>query len=92
MLSAPLSWPWRLALTQLNSVCPTNPSVLVGDITYVPTDEGWLFMAVVIDLFSRHVVGWSMREDMTRDIVIDALRIVWFKRHPCLGITEHSLG
>jgi len=56
--------------------------VWVGDITYIPTDEGWLYLAVVIDLFSRQVVGWSMRADMTRDIVIDALRMAWFKRHP----------
>ena len=56
--------------------------VWVGDITYIATDEGWLFLAVVIDLFSRQVVGWSLRPDMTRDIVIDALRMAWFKRHP----------
>ncbi len=56
--------------------------VWVGDITYIPTDEGWLYLAVVIDLFSRQVVGWSMRADMTRDIVINALRMAWFKRHP----------
>ena len=53
-----------------------------GDITYIATDEGWLFLAVVIDLFSRQVVGWTLRQDMTRDIVIDALRMAWFKRHP----------
>lgn len=56
--------------------------VWVGDITYIATDEGWLFLAVVIDLFSRQVVGWSLRHDMKRDIVIDALRMAWFKRHP----------
>ena len=54
--------------------------VWVGDITYIATDEGWLFLAVVIDLFSRQVVGWSLRADMTREIVIDALRMAWFKR------------
>jgi putative transposase len=64
--------------------------VWVGDITYIPTDEGWLFLAVVIDLFSSQVVGWSMREDMTRDIVIDALRMAWFKRHPDKGGTDLS--
>jgi putative transposase len=66
--------------------------VWVGDITYIATDEGWLFLAVVIDLFSRHVVGWSLRDDMTRDIVIDALRMAWFKRHPGkqAGLTFHS--
>lgn len=63
-----------------------------GDITYVATDEGWLFLAVVIDLFSRQVAGWSMREDMTLDIVIDALRMAWFKRHPSkqAGLIFHS--
>ena len=59
--------------------------VWAGDITYIQTDEGWLFLAVVIDLVSRqvvgHVVGWSLREDVTRDIVIDALRMAWLKRH-----------
>jgi transposase InsO family protein len=66
--------------------------VWVGDITYIATDEGWLFLAVVIDLFSRQVVGWSLRHDMTRDIVIDALRMAWFKRHPGkqTGLMFHS--
>jgi putative transposase len=66
--------------------------VWVGDITYIPTDEGWLFLAVVIDLFSRQVVGWALREDMRRDIVIDALRMAWFKRHPDKqsGLIFHS--
>ena len=53
--------------------------VWAGDITYIHTDESWLFLAVVIDLFSRQVVGSSLREDMTRDIVIDAVRMPWFR-------------
>ena len=57
-------------------------TVWAGDITYIATDEGWLFLAVVIDLFSRQVVGWSLREDMTQDIAIDALRMAWFRRRP----------
>lgn len=66
--------------------------VWVGDITYIATDEGWLFLAVVIDLFNRQVVGWSLRQDMTRDIVIDALRMAWFKRRPGkqAGLILHS--
>jgi putative transposase len=66
--------------------------VWAGDITYIATDEGWLFLAVVIDLFSRQVIGWSLRSDMTRDIVIDALRMAWFKRHPSkrAGLIFHS--
>jgi transposase InsO family protein len=71
----------------------TEPDkVWVGDITYIHTSEGWLFLAVVIDLYSRQVMGWSLREDMTRDIAIDALRMAWFKRHPSKvsGLMFHS--
>ncbi len=66
--------------------------VWAGDITYIATDEGWLFLAIVIDLFSRQVIGWSLREDMSQDIVIDALRMAWFKRHPSkhAGLIFHS--
>ena len=73
--------------TDSNHPLPISPNVLnrqfsvaqpdrvwVGGITYIATGEGWLFLAVVIDLFSRQVVGWSLREDMTSPLVIDALR------------------
>jgi len=53
-----------------------------GDITYIATEEGWLFLAVAIDLFSRKVVGWSMRSDMHRSLVIDALEMAVFQRRP----------
>jgi putative transposase len=56
-----------------------------GDITYIATEEGWLFLAVVIDLFSRRVVGWSMQPDMRRNLVIDALEMAWFQRRPDLN-------
>jgi transposase InsO family protein len=64
----------------------------VGDITYIATEEGWLFLAVVIDLFSRKVVGWSMRPDMHRDLVIDALSMAWLGRNPGkqAGLIFHS--
>jgi transposase InsO family protein len=64
----------------------------VGDLTYIATDEGWLFLAVVIDLFSRKVVGWSMRPDMHRDLVIDALQMAWLGRSPGkqAGLIFHS--
>jgi transposase InsO family protein len=64
----------------------------VGDFTYVATGEGWLFLAVVIDLFSRKVVGWSMRPDMHRDLVIDALSMAWLGRNPGkqAGLIFHS--
>ena len=53
-----------------------------GDLTYVATDEGWLFLAVVIDLFSRRVVGWSMQTDMRSSLVIDALEMAWYNVAP----------
>jgi putative transposase len=56
--------------------------VWVGDVTYIATAEGWLFLAVVLDLFSRRIVGWSLREQMTSELVIDALRMAWFLRRP----------
>jgi transposase InsO family protein len=63
-----------------------------GDITYIQTDEGWLFLAVVIDLFSRRVVGWSMGEDMRRELVMDALEMAWYSRSSGkrTGLVFHS--
>jgi putative transposase len=59
------------------SVAQAN-RVWVTDITYIRTYEGWLYLAVVIDLFSRHVVGWSMKSTLTREIVLDALLMaIW---------------
>jgi putative transposase len=50
-----------------NFVASAPDRAWVGDITYIPTDEGWLFLAVVLDLFRRSVIGWSLRDDMPRD-------------------------
>ena len=52
---------------------------------YIATDEAWLFLAVLIDLFSRKAVGWSMRPDMHRSLVIEALKMGLFQRRPCKG-------
>ena len=64
--------------------------VWTGDITYVWTDEGWVYLAVVIDLFSRRIVGFSMSERMTRQLVLDALCMAWFQRRPAPGLIFHS--
>lgn len=61
-----------------------------ADITYVWTDEGWLYLAVVLDLFNREVVGWSIKPRMTAEIVIDALTMAWFRRRPARGLIHHS--
>lgn len=68
----------------------TPDTVYVGDITYVPTREGWLYLAVVIDLFSRAVVGWAMGSRMTADLVNDAMLMTIWKRKPDRGLIFHS--
>lgn len=62
----------------------------VADITYIWTSEGWLYLAVVIDLFSRAVVGWSMSERMTRALVMDAFTLAVKRRNPPPGLIHHS--
>jgi transposase InsO family protein len=62
----------------------------VGDITYIPTREGWLYLAVVIDLFSRAVVGYSMGSRMTVNLVNNALLMAIWKRKPAKGLIFHS--
>ena len=62
----------------------------VGDITYIWTNEGWLYLAVVIDLHSRKVVGWSMDKRMTASLVCDALTMAIWQRQPAKGLIVHS--
>lgn len=52
----------------------------VADITYVPTSEGWLYLSIIIDLYSHKVIGWAMSERMTDSIVTDALKMALFRR------------
>lgn len=61
-----------------------------SDITYIETNEGWLYLAAVIDLFSRQVVGWSMQCHMQTGLITDALRMAWFRRRPQEGLIFHS--
>jgi putative transposase len=61
-----------------------------ADITYISTGEGWLYLAIVLDLYTRQIVGWAMRERMTKELVIDALRMAWFRRRPLPGLIHHS--
>ena len=96
---------FRIATTDSRHDLPIAPNLLnrnftvaapnlawSGDITYIPTEEGWLFLAVVIDLFSRRVVGWSMQTDVGRNLAIDALEMAWFQRRAqgTTGLIFHS--
>jgi putative transposase len=64
--------------------------VWTSDITYLWTDEGWLYLAIVLDLFNREVIGWSLKPRMTADIATDALTMAWFRRQPAAGVMHHS--
>jgi putative transposase len=64
--------------------------VWVTDITYIWTREGWLYLAAILDLYSRRVVGWSMSERMTRQLVLDALSMAVRARTPPVGLLHHS--
>ena len=77
-------------LLQRNFTLAAPNTVWTGDITYIRTDEGWLYLAAVIDLHSRAIVGWSMQAHMETSLVDDALRMAWFRRKPPTGLIFHS--
>lgn len=62
----------------------------VSDITYIPTMEGWLYLSVIMDLFSRKIIGWSMDSRMKEDITLNALKMALFKRRISCGVLLHS--
>ena len=62
----------------------------VGDITYISTEEGWLYVAGVLDLFSRKIVGWDMSSQIDANLVEDALRMALYQRQPHKGLLHHS--
>lgn len=89
--------------TKANATHPVAPNLLDGnftanapnekwttDITYIPTQEGWLYLAAVLDLFSRRIVGWAMSARMTSDLVLDALAMALHQRRPSAGLIHHS--
>jgi transposase InsO family protein len=61
-----------------------------ADITYIPTDEGWLFLATVLDLYTRKIVGWCMREHMRTELALTALMMAIQRQRPGSGLIHHS--
>ena len=89
--------------TRANATHPVAANLLAGDftatapnekwaadITYIPTQEGWLYLAAVLDLFSRRIVGWAMSARMTSELVLDALDMALRVRRPAAGLIHHS--
>jgi transposase InsO family protein len=62
----------------------------VADMTYISTGEGWLYLAAVLDLYSRRVVGWAMSDQMTDELTLSALRMAVKQRRPTAGLMHHS--
>ena len=77
-------------LLNQNFRAPHANELWASDITYIHTSQGWLFLAVVMDLYSRRIVGWSMDHHMSRYLVIDALRMAIGRRQPAKGLVHHS--
>ena len=80
----------RPDLIKRNFNAPVPTTRLVGDITYLKTGEGWLYLAVVIDLCTRMVVGWSMDTHMKTSLVIDAMRLALLRGFVAIGAIFHS--
>lgn len=73
---------------QFNPAAPNT--AYVTDITYIRTASGWLYLAIVLDLFSRRVVGWAMASNMQAKLVCDALKMAIQQRRPAAGLIVHS--
>ena len=94
---------FRVVTTDSKHAHPVAPNVLardfaatapnqkwLADITYVPTAEGWLYLALVLDLYSRKFVGWAMSESMPQELTLAALQMALGWRDPPAGLTHHS--
>jgi putative transposase len=64
--------------------------VWLADITYIPTQEGFLYLAFILDVYSRKIVGWSMDSHMKTELVLDALQMAVWRRKPSAGLVHHS--
>jgi putative transposase len=82
--------PDRVARVFTPSAIGAPDRLWVADITYVPTLEGWLYLAIVLDAFSRKVVGWAMADHLRTALVLDALAMAIRHRQPAAGLIHHS--
>ena len=104
LVARPLKRP-RISTTDSNHGDPIAPNLLarqfdvngiginrvwIADMTYIPTREGWLYLATVLDLGSRRCVGWAMRDTMEVELPLSALRMACERRHPAAGLIHHS--
>jgi putative transposase len=84
------SLPVAANLLDRNFVAEKPDQVWLADITYIPTGEGWLYLAVILDLFTRKVVGWAMRDHIRAELTIAALTMAIQRRRPGPDLVHHS--
>ena len=84
------SWKTPKNLLGRNFASPEPDRVWAGDVTYLPTREGWLYLAVLLDLYSRRVVGWAMSERNDEQLTLAALQMALDQRHPEPGLLHHT--
>jgi putative transposase len=84
------SLPVAANLLDRNFAAEKPDQIWLTDITYIPTGEGWLYLAVILDLFTRKVVGWAMRDHMRAELAIAALTMAIQRRRPTPGLMHHS--
>ncbi|WP_079045637.1 IS3 family transposase [Carbonactinospora thermoautotrophica] len=77
-------------LVQRNFHAAAPNRLWTADLTHVPTLEGWLYLAVVLDVFSRRIVGWAMADHLRAELVVDALEMAIWNRRPAPGLIHHS--
>jgi transposase InsO family protein len=73
-----------------NFVAAAPNQVWLADLTYIPTGEGWLYLAAILDMHTRKIVGWSMRETLHTEIALDALNMAVERQRPAPGLIHHS--
>jgi putative transposase len=77
-------------LLKRNFAATEVDKIWVADITYVATDEGFLYLAFILDVYSRRIVGWAMEDHLRTELVVDALRMAVWRRKPAPGLIHHS--
>ncbi|MEX5712775.1 IS3 family transposase [Parafrankia sp. FMc6] len=77
-------------LVNRDFTAPAPNKIWTADVTYVPTGQGWLYLAVVLDLYARRIVGWSMSAEQRTPLVADALTMALRHRRPAPGVIHHS--
>ena len=102
-LRAIMAPPRRVRITDSRHNLPIAPNLLerrftaeapnqiwLADITYIPTGEGWLYLAAIMDLFSRKIVGWAMRDHLRTELASTALAMAIKRQRPAQGLVHHS--